>query len=250
VADIGPDLFVAFRFSCIAYINLRGYLRFWLTIFLEEFAGKLTYHIAGHLGYLCSCRTVHENLLRSCVVAAVCLPLGPRPRPCLVLYTPRAGRTLPAGEGGCTAGSLPPSHYLKLGPAVRCRSSPEFPFRFIWVLAHARPAYVGGEARHPRKKRNLRRGLAAYTNLFCGWVLVSAAVHRLYTAPYALPHTPCPCRMPERTRVQSTEPRGAKGGGGLKARCVRKSSELVFFLYSPLLCVSQQGKFKTSLTNN
>jgi hypothetical protein len=53
---------------------------------------------------------------------------------CLVLYTPRAGRTLPAGEGGCAAGSLPPSHYLKLGPAVRCRSSPGFPFRFIWVL--------------------------------------------------------------------------------------------------------------------
>ena len=53
---------------------------------------------------------------------------------CLVLCAPRAGRTLPAGEGGCAAGSLPPSHYLKLGPAVRCRSSPEFPFRFIWVL--------------------------------------------------------------------------------------------------------------------
>jgi hypothetical protein len=53
---------------------------------------------------------------------------------CLVLCTPRAGRTLPAGEGGCAAGSLPPSHYLKLGPAVRCRSSPEFSFRFIWVL--------------------------------------------------------------------------------------------------------------------
>jgi hypothetical protein len=53
---------------------------------------------------------------------------------CLVLCTPRAGRTLPAGEGGCAAVSLPPSHYLKLGPAVRCRSSPEFPFRFIWVL--------------------------------------------------------------------------------------------------------------------
>ena len=32
---------------------------------------------------------------------------------CLVLYTPRDGRTLPAGEGGCAAGSLPPSrHYL------------------------------------------------------------------------------------------------------------------------------------------
>jgi hypothetical protein len=32
---------------------------------------------------------------------------------CLVLYTPRAGRTLPAGEGGCAAGSLPPSHRPK-----------------------------------------------------------------------------------------------------------------------------------------
>jgi hypothetical protein len=54
--------------------------------------------------------------------------------PCLALYTPRAGRMLPAGEGGCAAGSLPPSRHLKLGPAVRCRSPPEFPFRFIWVL--------------------------------------------------------------------------------------------------------------------
>ena len=53
---------------------------------------------------------------------------------CLVLYAPLAGRTLPAGEGGCAAGWLPPSHYLNNGPAVRCRSSPEFPFRFIWVL--------------------------------------------------------------------------------------------------------------------
>ena len=53
---------------------------------------------------------------------------------CLVLYTPRAGRTLPAGEGGSAAGWLSPSRCLKLGPAVRCRSSPEFPFRFIWVL--------------------------------------------------------------------------------------------------------------------
>jgi hypothetical protein len=32
---------------------------------------------------------------------------------CLVLYTPRAGRTLPAGEGGYAAGSLPPSHHPK-----------------------------------------------------------------------------------------------------------------------------------------
>jgi hypothetical protein len=31
---------------------------------------------------------------------------------CLVLYAPLAGRTLPAGEGGCAAGWLPPSHYL------------------------------------------------------------------------------------------------------------------------------------------
>jgi hypothetical protein len=53
---------------------------------------------------------------------------------CLVLYAPLAGRTLPAGEGGCAAGWLPPPHYLNNGPAVRCRSSPEFPFRFIWVL--------------------------------------------------------------------------------------------------------------------
>jgi hypothetical protein len=29
---------------------------------------------------------------------------------------------------------LPLPGYLKLGPAVRCRSPPEFPFRFIWVL--------------------------------------------------------------------------------------------------------------------
>jgi hypothetical protein len=40
---------------------------------------------------------------------------------CLVLHTPLAGRTLPAGEGGCAAGWLPPAHYLKLGPAVRSR---------------------------------------------------------------------------------------------------------------------------------
>jgi hypothetical protein len=53
---------------------------------------------------------------------------------CLVSYAPLAGRTLPAGEGGCATGWLPPSHYLNNGPAVRCRSSPEFPFRFIWVL--------------------------------------------------------------------------------------------------------------------
>ena len=37
---------------------------------------------------------------------------------CLVLYAPLAGRTLPAGEGGCAAGWLPPSHYLNNGPAV------------------------------------------------------------------------------------------------------------------------------------
>jgi hypothetical protein len=33
--------------------------------------------------------------------------------PCLVLYMPRAGRTLPAGEGGCATGSLAPSHRPK-----------------------------------------------------------------------------------------------------------------------------------------
>ena len=32
------------------------------------------------------------------------------------------------------AGPLPLPHYLKPGPAVRCISPPEFPFRFIWVL--------------------------------------------------------------------------------------------------------------------
>jgi hypothetical protein len=41
----------------------------------------------------------------------------------IVFYAPRAGRTLLAGEGGCASGSQPPSQYLKLGPAVRCRSS-------------------------------------------------------------------------------------------------------------------------------
>jgi hypothetical protein len=36
---------------------------------------------------------------------------------CLALYTPRAGRTPPAGEGGCAAGSLPP---LPLPQAWTC----------------------------------------------------------------------------------------------------------------------------------
>jgi hypothetical protein len=44
--------------------------------------------------------------------------------------------------GGWGAGSLPPSHYLKLGPAVRCRSSPEFPFRFIWLVAKGRFYFI------------------------------------------------------------------------------------------------------------
>jgi hypothetical protein len=40
---------------------------------------------------------------------ACCLSLCiQQPGCCLVLYTPRAGRTLPAGEGGCAAGSLQP----------------------------------------------------------------------------------------------------------------------------------------------
>jgi hypothetical protein len=70
--------------------------------------------------------------------------------PCLVLYAPLAGRTLPAGEGGCAAGLLPPSHYLNNGPAVRCRSSPEFPFRFVWVL--------GWSTRYLRVTNQPRRG--------------------------------------------------------------------------------------------
>ena len=46
-----------------------------------------------------------------------------------------AGRTFPAGERGSAAGSLLSSHYPNYTWAcVLCRPSPEFPFRFIWVL--------------------------------------------------------------------------------------------------------------------
>jgi hypothetical protein len=41
---------------------------------------------------------------------------------CLVLYAPLAGRTLPAGEGGCAAGWLPPSAVdvlVEIGNLVR-----------------------------------------------------------------------------------------------------------------------------------
>jgi hypothetical protein len=44
---------------------------------------------------------------------------------------PRWGRRLRCWHAALI---MPPSHYLKLRPAVRCRSSPEFPFRFVWVL--------------------------------------------------------------------------------------------------------------------
>jgi hypothetical protein len=58
--------------------------------------------------------------------------------PCLVLSCLRlavAGRTFPAGERGSAAGSLLSSHDPNYTWAcVLCRPSPEFPFRFIWVL--------------------------------------------------------------------------------------------------------------------
>jgi hypothetical protein len=65
------------------------------------------------------------------------LYLGPRSSLwlALVLYTPRAGWALPAGEGGCAAGSLRPSRYLRLGPAVRCRSG--LPSVLICKKSHA-----------------------------------------------------------------------------------------------------------------
>jgi hypothetical protein len=43
--------------------------------------------------------------------------------PCLILIHASCwGRALPAGEGGCAAGSLPPSHYLKLEPSKEAAS--------------------------------------------------------------------------------------------------------------------------------
>jgi hypothetical protein len=38
------------------------------------------------------------------------------------------------GAAALLARCRPPTALSKLGPAVRCRSSPEFPFRLIWVL--------------------------------------------------------------------------------------------------------------------
>ena len=69
-----------------------------------------------------------------------------RSKPTPATYTPMrlvlsclihavAGRTFPAGERGSAAGSLLSSHYPNYTWAcVLCRPSPEFPFRFIWVL--------------------------------------------------------------------------------------------------------------------
>jgi hypothetical protein len=101
----------------------------------------------------------------------------------LVLYAPRAGRTPPAGEGGCAAGSLPPSHYLKLGPAVRCRSSPEFPFRFIWVLGWSTPCKLAPRA-HTAHVQLMRSGV-----MNCNAVAgdIQWAVHGKCTAlPFAM----------------------------------------------------------------
>jgi hypothetical protein len=44
------------------------------------------------------------------------------------------GERSPLGRAAALLAGYPPSHYRNNGPAVRCRSSPEFPFRFIWVL--------------------------------------------------------------------------------------------------------------------
>jgi hypothetical protein len=66
------------------------------------------------------CSGKYPHRLLSLALPCACLVLCERP---------------PTGEGGCAAGSLSPSATpSKLGPAVRRRSSPEFPFRFIWVL--------------------------------------------------------------------------------------------------------------------
>jgi hypothetical protein len=59
---------------------------------------------------------------------------------CLVLSYTRhwLGERSPLGRAGLRcwlAASPPTTSNLDLQPAVRCiRSSPEFPFRFIWVL--------------------------------------------------------------------------------------------------------------------
>jgi hypothetical protein len=70
----------------------------------------------------------HACLVLSCLIHAV------------------AGRTFPAGERGSAAGSLLSSQYPNYTWAcVLCRPSPEFPFRFIWVLGSL-PWCGGGSA--------------------------------------------------------------------------------------------------------
>jgi hypothetical protein len=59
------------------------------------------------------------------------------PPPFLVLSYTRhwLGERSPLGRAAALlAGCPPPTTSTTNGPAVRCRSSPEFPFRFIWVL--------------------------------------------------------------------------------------------------------------------
>jgi hypothetical protein len=74
-------------------------------------------------------------------------------------------RTPPMG-GGCAAGSLPPSHYLKLGPAVRCRSPPEFPFRFIWVLGLSTRYLCANDPTPCTCKTNYLRILVLFNTFF------------------------------------------------------------------------------------
>jgi hypothetical protein len=59
-----------------------------------------------------------------------------QPPVCLVLSYTRLVLGERSPLGSWLAAPLPPRRpaLSKLGPAVRCRSSPEFPFRFIWVL--------------------------------------------------------------------------------------------------------------------
>jgi hypothetical protein len=95
-----------------------------------------------------------------CAFFCVCSVLS-----CLVLYTPRAGRTFPAGEGGCAAGSLPPSHYLKLDLCVLSTGEisylvcllppiPEGPGRIRRGRTGTAPVYLA-------KRSNLRRMAAS-----------------------------------------------------------------------------------------
>jgi hypothetical protein len=85
----------------------------------------------------------------------------------LVLYTPRAGRALPAGEGGCAAGSLPPS--LALPPQCAFLDA-----HANYVLGSATPTTSNldlqcGADRHPSSPFALsgssvgQRGISAQT---------------------------------------------------------------------------------------